>query len=216
MKNQQKIEAIKLRKDGHSIREISEKLVISKSTASVWARNIDVSDVGKIRISRLSAQGRLKAVDTNKQKREKIKDDILQKISKELGNLNFTKVTKKIFCSLLYWCEGEKSKNSVNFTNSDPKLMSTFLNLFRKSFDLDESRFRVCLHLHGYHNELKQKTFWSDVTGIPKSQFIKTCKKQNSGITIKKDYPGCASVRYNDVRVAIEMEKVYSIFANII
>lgn len=214
MKIKKKIQAQILREKGFSVSEIAQNLKVSKSSVSLWVRNIKLSSVAKSRIANISVLGREKGKETNKLKRQKIKDTIGDKILAELKGLHYTIITKKISCALLYWCEGEKSPNSVKFTNSDPKLLETFLKLLRSAFDLDESRFRVCLHLHSYHDETKQKSFWSHVTGIPENQFIKTYRKKNSGIAIKKDYPGCASVRYNDVKVAIEIEKVYSIFAN--
>ncbi len=214
MKLKKKIQAQTLRRSGFSITEISNKLDVSKSSVSLWVRNVNLSKAAKSRIAGRALSGRAKAVETNKFKSQKIKEAIYNKVFDEFNNLHYSKTLEKIFCALLYWCEGEKSANSIRFANSDPKLVKIFLRLFRSAFDLDESKFRVCLHLHNYHNEKDLKFFWSNITTIPVSQFIKVYKKKNTGLTIKKDYPGCASIRYNDFMVAIEMEKVYSIFAN--
>ena len=110
---------------------------------------------------------------------------------------------------MIYWCEGNKSlRDSVFFTNSDPRLIANFLHLFRNSFDIDESKFRVCMHLHDYHNEEKQLNFWSDVTFIPKNQFFKSYKKLNTKKRIRDNYQGCIQVRYYDINIARKLQAV--------
>jgi orotate phosphoribosyltransferase-like protein len=47
-----KEKAIKLRKNGYSLKEISEKLNIAKSTASVWLRNIKLTQKAKKRLKK--------------------------------------------------------------------------------------------------------------------------------------------------------------------
>ncbi len=41
-----KLEAIKLRQAGYSIKEIAKKLNIAQSSSSVWLRNIKISESG--------------------------------------------------------------------------------------------------------------------------------------------------------------------------
>lgn len=89
----------------------------------------------------------------------------------------------------------------MEFTNSDPILVKVFLSALRKSFDLDESKFRVAMHLHSYHKEKEEKVFWSEVTSIPESKFLKTFKKQESGINKKEGYRGCVQIKYFDVNI---------------
>jgi len=55
-----KIKAEKLRRQGFSFREISEELKISKSTASLWLRNVGLSKDAKERIFQLGVDGRKK------------------------------------------------------------------------------------------------------------------------------------------------------------
>ncbi len=56
-----------------------------------------------------------------------------------LQDMEFSKEILLIICAMIYWCEGGKSeRDAVYFTNSDPDLISLFLRLLRKSFNLDE------------------------------------------------------------------------------
>ena len=114
---------------------------------------------------------------------------------------------------MIYLCEGNKSlKSLTTFTNSDPNLISTFLYLFRNSFDLNEKKFRVLMHLHKYHNEEIQKNFWSKITKIPKDQFNRTYLKPNSGKYKKRDYQGCIKVYYGDVSITRKLQSIAKMF----
>jgi hypothetical protein len=88
------------------------------------------------------------------------------------------------------------------FTNSDPKLVKTFLKLLRNSFTLDEKRFHPCIHIHSYHSPKVQLDFWSKVTDIDKQQFIKPYRKANSGKRIREGCQGCIDVRYSSSDLA--------------
>lgn len=89
-----------------------------------------------------------------------------------------------------------------------------FVNLLREAFDADESKFRLLIHIHEYHNDLKQRKFWSKATGISLKQFTKSYVKPHTGKNKRKDYPGCASLRYYDYRIALELEAIYNIFSD--
>jgi hypothetical protein len=114
---------------------------------------------------------------------------------------------------MIYWCEGGKNaKYGVAFTNSDPKLVRTFLTLLRENFNLDERKFHPGIHLHSYHSPGTQLDFWSKVTDIDKQQFIKPYLKPNTGKRIRKNYQGCISLRYasNDLaRQLMAIAKAY-------
>lgn len=205
MKNEKIIEKAKyFRRNGFSLREISEKLGISKSTASLWLRHIMLSPEAEERISNLGIRGRVKAIETNRKKREAGDATIVQKVESYFISV---KIDFKIACSLLYWCEGAKHKlnSAVSFTNADPEMISYFLYLFRNSFNLNEKKFRALIHLHEYHNAEKQLNFWSEVTKIPASQFYKSYLKKNTGKNKKENYPGCINIRYADSKIYKEL-----------
>ena len=90
--------------------------------------------------------------------------------------------------------------------------ITTFIFLFRNSFKLDESKFRVLMHLHKYHNEKTEKDFWSKITKIPQNQFNKTYLKQNSGKYKKEGYQGCIKIYYGDVSIARKLRSIAKMF----
>ncbi|MCX6762527.1 MAG: hypothetical protein NT093_01970 [Candidatus Moranbacteria bacterium] len=198
--------SIQLRKRGRSFREISELLNISKSTASLWTRAIILNPKAIERLTGLRDLGRKRSKKTKERQRMKIEEEIAKKARMTVRNAKLNDSHRKIICSLIYWCEGGKNDGGrVNFTNSDPQLMRYFLKIFRKSFPLNEKKFRALLHMHEYHQERKQIRFWSKVTKIPTMQFSKSFHKKNSGKNIRAGYPGCLSVRYYDSKIQKEL-----------
>lgn len=198
--------AVALRKQGHSLSEISERLRISQSTVSLWLRNIALSEEAKRRIHKLSVDGRKKAIETNRKKREAEDRVILEKVE-NFFLLGQRKVDSKIACALLYWGEGTKyeGNKSVSFMNADPEMIRYFLRVFRDAFHLNEKKFRALIHLHEYHNEERQLKFWSTLTNIPLSQFNRSYLKKNTGKSQRTDYPGCISIRYSDNKIYKEL-----------
>jgi hypothetical protein len=114
---------------------------------------------------------------------------------------------------MLFWGEGSKTTRTVIFTNSDPEMIRVFMKLMRWSFKLNESKFRIRLHLHEYHDEVKQKKFWSKASGLPLSKFTKIYLKRNTGKSKKEGYPGCACISYHDANVAIELYLLRQVFS---
>jgi len=205
-KTEDKLKAIELRKKGYSLNEIVKKLKVSKSSASVWVRNAPLSITARNRLlKRVKLCQVLAAEARRKETRVKIEKH-LQNASREIETKQFSKLDKKTMCALIYWCEGSKDEYSgMYFANSDPNLVKSFLSLFRSGFDLDENKFRVCIHLHEYHDPVAQLNFWSRVTSIPKKQFIKSYLKPNTGKRIRDGYPGCIGIKYHSTDMARQL-----------
>lgn len=199
-KVEQKLEAVKLRRQGHSLKEITEKLNVAKSSASTWVRNISLNEKAKKRLLTRITLGQFRGAESKRRKTETFVNKSLDEAKDSFSGITFNHSWNLAVCSLLYWCEGTKNpqRSAVSFANSDPILIKAFLKAFRASFNLDEKKFRCCVHLHEYHNAKKQLTFWSKVTGIPKCQFMKPYLKPHTGIQTRENYPGCIAVRYSD------------------
>lgn len=203
MKRETKKQAKILRRRGYSFREISEVFGISKSTASLWCRNEFLNKKARKRIKNLGDLGREKGKITSTKKREKELELISGNCSVLMSN-KYNVDDCKLFLALLYWGEGGKTNNYFNFVNSDPEMIRSFLYLFRKSFVVDEKKFRIRLHLHEYHNTREMIDFWSNVTGIEKNKFS-IYNKLHTGINKKPGYKGCIAVRYGNSKIFKEI-----------
>lgn len=207
--------AIKLRKLGYSLREISSRINVSQSTLSIWLRDVSLSAEAKNRLNLRRTTGQKRGAGVRKQQVQDRSNLILEKVTKEVLRDTHCHSQLRMLTAFLYWGEGSKTQGSsaMEIINSDPTLVKTFLQLFRQSFEVDETKFRVLVHIHQYHDDDVIKRFWSEVTGIPVSQFFKSYLKPNTGKRKKVKYMGSASIRYYDVSVARELRALYNAFA---
>ncbi len=209
-----KRKALILRKKGYSIKEISRKMNIAQSTSSIWVRGVQLNSEAKKRLSKRKLLSYYKSSLSWDKKREEEKKYYFEKADATINKTSRNTSHLKLYCALLYWCEGGKAyNNSIRFINSDPQLVKTFLFLFRNAFEINEKKFRILMHLHSYHNERKQKIFWSSLTKIPKDQFNKTYLKTNTQKRKKENYPGCVAIYYYDSKIIREIMAIYEIFS---
>ncbi len=190
-----------LRKKGYSYGQLTKELKVAKSTLHQWIRGVKrpakFSKLDRIRwikeIQPLAAQG-------NKRKRERAINEIIHEAKIETDKLKISQEMKKAILAMLYWAEGSKVRGILQFANTDPKLILLFVNLLRSCYKLDESKFRIRLHLHYYHRVKKVKKFWSELLNIPLSQFSKIYRKSRSKEkTFRRNFGGICFVKYNSV-----------------
>jgi len=209
-----KRKAIALRKRGYSVKEIAEKLHIAKSTSSLWVREIKLNKKAQQRLKQKKLLRYYKSSLTWQKRRKEEEREYSLSAAKIVKQIKKDPNHLKVYCALLYWCEGGKNwKDSLRFVNSDPSLVRSFLCLFRKAFPVNEKKFRIIMHLHEYHDENKQKKFWSNLTKIPEEQFNKIFWKPHTKKRIKKDYPGCVAIYYYDCKTARKIRAIYKAFA---
>jgi len=132
-----------LRKQGWTLGEISLKIKIPKNTLSGWVKDVPLTKnqlkrIGK-KITDSAAIGRPLAVKINREKIEKWKLGIREKV-KRFGQLApKNPEIGKLICGLLYLCEGAKypSTRCLIFGNTDPAMIRFFLNLLKTYFNID-------------------------------------------------------------------------------
>lgn len=209
VKSQQKEKAIKLRQKGYSLTQISNTLKIAKSSASVWTRNIVLSDFAQKQLTKQKLKGKLKAIKINHQKSIKRLSDCLKWATISCHSIKPTKENYQLICAMLYWGEGAKLSNRVEFTNSDPLMVKVFLTSLEIGFNIDKSKIKANLHLHQYHQESIQKIFWMKSLHLSESQFNKTFWKKNSHKVIRTGYPGCIRVCYYSKEIVDKIKALY-------
>lgn len=215
-KIEEKLKAKELRKKGYSLDEIIKKVKVAKSSVSVWVREVQLSEKAKKRLLTRIKLGQLVSGENKKQRTRAVLQKYLDRAHADIKKHNLSPYFKKVICALIYFCEGIKDHfGGIKFSNSDPALVRLFLNLFRASFQLDETKFRVCVHLHEYHNVKKQLKFWSQVTQIPRGQFMNPYLKPHTGMRKRENYPGCATINYYSADVARQLLGVARAFIKI-
>ncbi len=211
-----KVNVIALREKGGSINSIALQTGLAKSTVSVWVRGVVLPRNIQLKLRDRQLKGWKKghaAVQARRSAdqtaREKGSLRVISQLSKKWSRESF-----QLYAALLYWCEGGKQTNDgIRFANSDPLLVQSFLQCLRAGFEIDESKFRILVHLHEYHDPDVQLVYWSEITGIPSEQFMKSYVKPHTGKRKKKGYPGCISVRYSSSALVLTLQSLYYSFA---
>ncbi|PIS09705.1 hypothetical protein COT75_00760 [Candidatus Beckwithbacteria bacterium CG10_big_fil_rev_8_21_14_0_10_34_10] len=177
---EEKTKAIKLRKNGLSYSEIIKKVKVSKSTLSYWLSNIKLNKKQQNRINKKKTLGRLKALERIKQKRKKITNFLLKKGKTDIGKISQRDLF--ILGIALYWAEGAKQKASdishrVSFSNSDPKMIKTFLIWLINSCKITKEQLSFELYIH---KEIDKKT-----VKLIKNFWLKTLKINGNFLKIR-------------------------------
>lgn len=199
----QKIKARELRKNGFSIKDIAKKLLVSSSSASLWCRDIRLSEAQLKKIFKTKSKkilaGRMKgALFQKARKQNAIKLAII-----EAGKLKKLNRDQFFIAGLaLYLAEGSKKMGRVQFTNSDPRVINFMLNWFKKFFSVTKNNIKCSILINQIHKERdgKIKTFWRRYLGIKPDKFnsIRYIKTKQKKIYANHDkYFGTFSFRVN-------------------
>jgi len=190
-KHRQEILARHLRKKGFSLNHIASKLKVSKSSASVWVRNIKLTkpQLTFLRHSAHTQEIVKKRVTTRLRNEDARRRKIMDAHKSNFEKLAITKDVLEIIGTTLYWAEGGKSPSNkvFSFSNSDPNMIKVIMCFARKVLKVSEEKFRGHIHLHPHLNPVKAERYWSKVTGIPTSQFQKTSMQHNKRSSNTRD-----------------------------
>ena len=184
MKLEEKNNAIKLRQDGKSINVIAKELNVSKSSVSKWVIDIKLTDEQKRKFNE-KQYPRLTKLSTDytiKCRLERLKyqnEGRLKAKEKE--------VEHAMMC-MLYWGEGEKSRNVVCMSNSDIFLLKLFLNYIRKYFKVINKDISISINTHTGNGLSKEEIekYWLDGLDLTKESLRKTIFNNYSIYSKKK------------------------------
>lgn len=205
-----------LRSQGWSLGEITLKTKIPKNTISGWVKDIQLTETQKKRIKEKiiesGAIGRPLAVKVNREKIEKWKSDIRSKVRHYEDFALRNPKAGRLICGLLYLCEGAKypSTRGLIFGNTDPVMIRYFLNLLKKTFNIDEKKLRCRVMYRWDQNSRELNKYWSKITGIPLYHFFETVadKRTKGKPTLKRGYKGVCSIQYSSTSLQFELQSI--------
>ncbi len=181
-----------LRKKGLSYKDIRKEIPVSKSTLSIWLREIKLTTN---QIKQLGARydSQLKGAKANQKKSQERKNLVRKDSMAEIPQP--TKEALKIAGAMLYWAEGNKTCNT-GLTNSDPALIVFFIEWLRQALNIQPTQLTAHLNLHRGGDGEKEKKFWSKLTRIPLANFGKTFfKPRGKGYRKNRLYHGTIRIR---------------------
>lgn len=217
MKTNARHKAIQLRKKGYSYGEILGALSysVSKSTVSLWCRPIILNKrqkkAIKDKIESNIAKARILALQANQKKRKEYLKSVEARV-KNLKNLIGNKKIAKIALGMIYLGEGTKNskRGFLTFANSDPFIVSLFLNLLRKCYIIDEGKFRCTIQCRADQDIKCLENFWTHLTMIPKPQFYRTRidKRTVGKISKNLNYKGVCRIDYFSADIFLELLQI--------
>lgn len=177
-KSKERLLAREMRRGGESIREIAKKLQVSKGSASLWCRDIVLTEeqVKKLLDRDIvgGIVGRMRAWEWHRQEKRTryIKHH-------DIGHKKIDNLTERDLFLIglsLYWSEGSKNDGRVLLTNSDPALILIYMSWLKKCLGVNSENIVCRLTINELHRDrvVEIEKYWSEITGIPLTQFTRT------------------------------------------
>lgn len=192
--------ARELRLKGLTYDQIQVELGCSKSSISLWVRDLPKPERRQRtteEASVIARRGWGRTLEIRDAERRQTKKDA----AAEIGHLS----ERDLFLVGvgLYWSEGSKDKTydrreRTIFVNSDPGMVSVYLTWLRLLGVKDEY-LRFAVTIHETADAAAAERYWAELAGVPAEQFLKTTLKRHNPKTTRKNtgegYRGCLAVR---------------------
>ncbi|MAF20776.1 MAG: hypothetical protein CMI55_03795 [Parcubacteria group bacterium] len=209
-KFKEKIKARGLRQKGQSIKEIAKKLKVSKSSVSIWCRDIQLTrnQIALLDEKQLKGgyKGRIKGAKIQRKK-------YLKKV-KELEKEGFDQIKKLsrkdilIAGIALYWGEGNRKWHISGFGNSDPKMIKFIIFWFKNILNIDKKRLSLHVGINQIHKNRVKKVekYWSRITNIPENQFTKVTLRKVKNKKIYKNHDNYYGTLHIRIRKSSDLQ----------
>jgi predicted transcriptional regulator len=185
MKTAERDQARRLRREeGRSVNELAALLGVSRSSISLWVRDIDLTDEQRQALRRRSGSGRIKGSRTNAA-RALARHREAQRIGRNAARQG--DVLHAAGC-MLYWAEGSRNRHAVEFVNSDPAMVAFFLHFLRTRYFVPDAKVRVTCNLFADHAQRQREIeeFWLRELGLPRTCLRKSTVNRYSKHSKKK------------------------------
>lgn len=191
--------ARELRLQGWTYDQIQVELGCSKSSISLWVRDLPKPD-------RRDAAEQARLANRKRWEHELAVRDERRQQTKEAARQEVGELSERELFLLgvgLYWAEGSKDKpyarrEGVIFVNSDPGMIQVFLawlDLLR----IERERLRFTVMIHENADIASAEQYWADLIGADRARLTKTTLKKHNPKTVRKNvgdnYRGCLVVR---------------------
>jgi transcriptional regulator with XRE-family HTH domain len=191
--------ARELRRRGLRYDEIAQLLSVSKSSVSLWTRDLPRPAATPEGVDARAA-GLRAYFERRRQRLDAQRADETEAATAQIGLLSDREVL--IAGAVAYWAEGTKSKpwrpsERITFTNSDPDMIKLFL-AFVRLLGVDDDRIRLRMAIHESADVAAGTSYWADTLGVPEASFQRPTLKRGSARPGRKNvsegYHGCLVV----------------------
>ncbi|MFD7994454.1 hypothetical protein [Streptomyces mexicanus] len=198
-KDDLRAKARELRLQGWTYDQIQVELGCSKSSISLWVRDLPKPERrDPTEQAKLAARKRW---EHEHAVRDEARREAKTAAAHELGEMS----DRDLFVAgvALYWAEGAKDKTydrreNVLFVNSDPGVIQIYLAWLRLP-GVESERLRYRVMIHETADVEAAKRYWADLVGVDPATFQKTTIKKHNPKTVRKNvgenYRGCLVIR---------------------
>jgi hypothetical protein len=215
---EKKVKALEMRRNGASYSMIKEQVGVSKSTLSLWLRDMPLTEE-RIRELRDFSETRIERTrETKRRKKEARLEGVRKTVKEKIAKLS----EREIFLAglFLYWGEGGKTKETnVVLSNTDPSMIKFYIK-WLELLGVPKDRLKIRINLYSDMNIEEEMTYWSEKLHVPLSQFRKPYMKESrrTDITYTQKFThGTCNVIYENRDVAElvlqSLSEIQSIFA---
>jgi len=201
-KDDLRAKAGELRGQGMDLEEIAAALGVSKSSVSLWVRDLPrPARLSYAECRKRAAEGAHRYWAAERPLREARRVEAREAAAAQIGALSDRELL--IAGAIAYWCEGAKSKphrlaEQVSFINSDPGLILLFLR-FLDRVGVNRSSIRYRVHIHETAEVEAAMRYWAELVGAAAQQFYRPNLKRGNPRTKRKnvgaEYHGCLQMR---------------------
>jgi Homeodomain-like domain len=146
-------QARQLRRTGLPVSEIALRVGVSKSSVSLWVRDVEFEPRPPV------TRGRRRAPNALQRRKLAEIDRLVEEGRARIGRLSEREFL--VAGVALYAGEGAKRDGAVKFANTDPRMVAFHCAWLRRFFQIDEARLRVRLYLHEGLDLAASIAFWS-------------------------------------------------------
>lgn len=159
-----------MRRAGWSYRDIVQSLHVSKSTLTLWLREIEYKP-NKTVLKRVNA-ALMKSVMARHQVKLNSLNEAKVWAAQQFGD--FTDRDLTMVGLGLYIGEGSKRDELIHVMNSDPNVLRLAVRWIVDILGVPLGNLRIALHIYPDNSEEEAKKYWAKSTGISLKQFGKT------------------------------------------
>src|SRR5258707_273267 len=183
MKTDEQRQARELRAEGKSVKEIQQALGVSRSSVSLWVRDVPLTSEQHLALVARVREGPLVAGE-----RSAAAARLIRRAYQEEGRrLALERDGSYAAGCMLYWAEGSKKRNVVCLVNSDPDLVGFFGRFLRAHFEVDSGAMRITCNLFADHIDRQREieAFWLEQLEVPQSCLLKSTVNVYSKYSLK-------------------------------
>ena len=201
MKAELQQKARELRRQGWSVRQITNVLGVSKSSISLWTRDIELTEQQRLELRRHQRQfGELNIGSRTNQER-----NLKKRLSFQQAGRMRAKEGNPLHQAgcMLYWAEGAKGRNGIYFVNSDSNMIKLFVRFLREEFGVQNKALAIRIHCHTYdEQEIKRiERYWCDLLNLPLTCVKKTYIKDGGSSRSNRLENGVCDIRVHSTEI---------------